>query len=60
MPSRRLIYHPLEADANQAAEIRLVLQQARELLKQPLPDTFLGRRRFVPFPNEDDQGPAEL
>lgn len=55
MPSRRPVYRLLSTDAEQTAQIRLAIAQARELLKQPLPDTFLGRKSFEPFPHEDDQ-----
>lgn len=45
--------------ADEIAQLKLLLEQARELLKLPLPDTFLGRRTGVPFPMQDDIDPAE-
>jgi len=31
------------------------MREMRELLKLPLPDTFLGRKTFEPFPQEGEQ-----
>jgi hypothetical protein len=55
MASRPPVYHACSTDFDQTAEMRRVVQQARELLKQPPPDTFLGRRTFEPFPQEGKQ-----
>lgn len=33
-------------------ELRKVIAQAREILDQPTPDTFLGRRTYEPYPAE--------
>jgi hypothetical protein len=37
------------------AEMRPIIAEARALLAQPLPDTFLGRRRLLPIalPHEE-------
>lgn len=48
MPNQR-IYHRKSTDAEQ---IREVIKESRELLKQPSPDTFLGRKTQEPFPSE--------
>jgi hypothetical protein len=58
MPSRQRIYHPVATDAKQAAQMRQALDEAREALRLPLSDTFLGRRSFEPFPDEDKQDDA--
>lgn len=55
MPSRQRIYHLLETDAKLTAQIRQALAEAREILKSPLPDTFLGRKSFEPFSHEDKE-----
>lgn len=34
--------------------ISAVIAQAHRLLKEPMPDTFLGRKTQEPFPKEDD------
>jgi hypothetical protein len=55
MTSRPLVYRISSTDFDQTTEMRRIVQQARELLKQPSPDTFLGRRTFEPFPWESTQ-----
>ena len=56
MVSRPLVYYRASStDFDQTTEMRRVMQQARELLKQSPPDTFLGRRTFEPFPREGEQ-----
>jgi len=49
------VYHASSTDLDQTAQTRRVVQQARELLKQSPPDTFLGRRTFEPFPLERER-----
>ena len=57
MPSGR-IYRPTQTDAEHAKQIREIIQQFREVLKQPPPETFLGRKTHDPFPKEEaDQVP---
>jgi hypothetical protein len=34
--------------------IRAALATSRELLKSPMPDTFLGRKTQEPFPPEEE------
>lgn len=36
----------------QNAVIREVIAQATEILKTPVPDTFLGRKTYEPYPIE--------
>ncbi|QOZ32833.1 hypothetical protein [Bradyrhizobium sp. CCBAU 53421] len=38
---------------NESAFIREIVQRALELLKLPVPDTFLGRKTQEPFPQEE-------
>jgi len=52
MTSRLLVYRASSTNFDQATELRRLVQEAREVLKQPLPDTFLGRKTFEPFPQE--------
>lgn len=35
------------------AHIREVIAKSREVLKEPLPDTFLGRKTNEPFPKQE-------
>ncbi|WP_256469428.1 hypothetical protein [Bradyrhizobium sp. 141] len=36
--------------------MRQLVREARELLKQPPPDTFLGRKTMEPPPMEEEPG----
>ena len=54
-PSFIPIYRPMPIDREQAEQMRELVQKARELLKQPLPDTFLGRKIQEPPPKLDDE-----
>ena len=49
---RKRIYQPAITDAEVAAHMRDQVRQARDLLKGPPPDTFLGRKTYEPFPAE--------
>ncbi|MGY8633200.1 hypothetical protein RAD15_12055 [Bradyrhizobium sp. 14AA] len=46
------VYRPLPADHEQTEYMRELTREARELLKQPLPDTFLGRKTQEAPPKE--------
>ncbi|MHC4046543.1 hypothetical protein [Bradyrhizobium sp. 23AC] len=46
------VYRPLPADHAQAEHMQELLRQARELLNQPPPDTFLGRKTREAPPKE--------
>ncbi|QOG18606.1 MULTISPECIES: hypothetical protein [Bradyrhizobium] len=47
--------HELAAEiSEQNARIRELTAQAASVLKQPRPDTFLGRKTHEPFPKEQD------
>ena len=37
--------------APEIAALRAIIAKARELLEQPMPDLFLGRKTQEPFPN---------
>ena len=54
MPARS-VDRPTNTDADYAQETRETIERSRETLKQPLPDTFLGRKTQEPFPKEDDE-----
>ncbi|MCA1550009.1 hypothetical protein I6F36_24565 [Bradyrhizobium sp. BRP19] len=53
------VYRPLPADHEQAEYMRRIVRECRELLKQPPPDTFLGRRTHEPLQADDDATPNE-
>ncbi|MCA1511609.1 hypothetical protein [Bradyrhizobium sp. NBAIM01] len=53
------VYRPLPVDHEQAEHMRRIVRECRELLKQPPPDTFLGRRTHEPFQREADATPNE-
>ncbi|WP_192859630.1 hypothetical protein [Bradyrhizobium sp. DOA9] len=53
------VYRPLPADHEQAEYMRQIARECRELLQQPPPDTFLGRKTQEPFPAEGDATPNE-
>ncbi|MFK4505924.1 hypothetical protein LPJ38_32375 [Bradyrhizobium daqingense] len=46
----RNIHDEIAAIARQTAYVRDLIAQSCEILKQPLPDTFLGRKTHEPFP----------
>ncbi len=54
MPNNR-IYYPTEADTDHTRLIGEAIKEAREVLEQPPPDTFLGRKTQDPFPKQDEQ-----
>jgi hypothetical protein len=56
MTSRLQVYRASTTNQDLVAELRRLVQDARALLKQPPPDTFLGRKTFEPFPPEDKRG----
>jgi hypothetical protein len=49
------VYHASNTDLDQTTQTRRIVQQARELLKQSSPDTFLGRKTFEPTPQQARQ-----
>ncbi|MBH5400889.1 hypothetical protein HZZ13_24370 [Bradyrhizobium sp. CNPSo 4010] len=53
------VFWPLPVEHEQAEYMRQIVRECRELLKQPLPDTFLGRKTHEPFPPESDATPNE-
>ena len=56
---RQRIYRPTIGDARDIEQIRALVRESREVLKQPVPDTFLGRKTTEPLPVED-QDVADL
>ncbi|MCP3367845.1 hypothetical protein [Bradyrhizobium cajani] len=48
----RRIHDEAAAIARQSAHLRDLLTRSFEILKQPVPDTFLGRKTYEPFPSE--------
>lgn len=53
------VYRPLPVEREQAEMMRELMREARELLKQPPPDTFLGRKTHEPFPAGPRATPTE-
>ena len=53
------VHRPLPIDHAQAEVMRELMREARELLRQPPPDTFLGRKTHEPFPKEPDPTPKD-
>ncbi|MGX4801899.1 hypothetical protein [Bradyrhizobium guangdongense] len=51
----RHIHHPLRIDAAHIEMAREAIRAALEVLRQPQPDTFLGRETHEPFPRENAQ-----
>ena len=51
----RPVYRPTRTDADDAEQIREIIKASFEILRQPGPDAFLGRKTPEPFPNEDDE-----
>lgn len=49
------VHGPNPIDHEQAEQMREVVDKARELLKQPPPDTFIGRGTRDPFPTADEE-----
>jgi len=55
MPNRRIdqfLLHTGEQVASQTERSREITRRSVEMLKEPMPDTFLGRKTHDPFPNE--------
>lgn len=50
------VYRPLPVDHEQAEYMRKIARECRELLKQPPPDTFLGRKTQDAPPKAEDHG----
>lgn len=50
MPNRRLIDHPSPHDVAPVEDLRRAVRAAFEALRLPVPDTFLGRKTYEPFP----------
>lgn len=53
------IFRPLPIDRAQAEYMRRIVRECRELLQQPPPDTFLGRKTHEPFQVDGDATPDE-
>ncbi|WP_157644389.1 hypothetical protein [Bradyrhizobium sp. WSM2793] len=50
MPIDRHVHHPLPIDAAHVKMARDAISEALEVLRQPPPDSFLGRETYKPFP----------
>jgi hypothetical protein len=48
------VYRPTTTDADQTKQLREIAEESREILKQPPPDTFLGRKTQAPFPKAEN------
>ena len=53
MANRPRFCRPSTTDTENLEEVRLKLKEACEVLKQPVPDTFLGRKTREPFPEKE-------
>jgi hypothetical protein len=53
--NRRNIHHPLKSDAAHVEMAREAIGEALKVLRQPKPDTFLGRATYKPFPWADTE-----
>jgi hypothetical protein len=53
------VFRPVQTDSDQMKQIRELTKAAREALKQPTPDTFLGRKTQEPFPREGEESRIE-
>ncbi|MEZ2146474.1 hypothetical protein AAE026_29930 [Bradyrhizobium sp. DN5] len=53
------IHDEAAAIARQNAYMRDVVAQSLEILKQAVPDTFLGRRTHEPFASEPSSSPED-
>jgi len=54
MPNNR-VYRPTTTDADQAKQLREMVEESREVLKRAPPDTFLGRKTQAPFPKAENE-----
>ncbi|MCJ9702332.1 MULTISPECIES: hypothetical protein [unclassified Bradyrhizobium] len=46
------IHFPLSSDAEHVEHARRTIREAWDVLTTSLPDTFLGRKSYEPFPKE--------
>jgi len=53
MPNGR-ICRPTRTDADQVEYVRDLIEASCMVLRQPLADTFLGRKTQEPFPRENE------
>jgi hypothetical protein len=56
MPDDRALYRPgaLSIEVERARkQLQKIEEQVSQVLRQPVPDTFLGRKTHEPFPKED-------
>lgn len=49
-------FHPQSELAPVIEQIREIIAQAHRLLREPMPDTFLGRKTQEPFPQKGEEG----
>ncbi len=48
-----------EADDAQMRAIHDIMTSIREVLSSPIPDTFVGRKTYEPFPQDEEQPQIE-
>ena len=53
MPNQR-VHRPTKTDTNQTEQLREIIKESLDVLKQGLPDTFLGRKTQAPFPKAEN------
>ncbi|AMA59377.1 hypothetical protein [Bradyrhizobium sp. CCGE-LA001] len=58
-PNTRHIHEEIAALARQRNFLRQLIAQSCEVLKTPVPDTFLGRKTQEPFPREPTASPEQ-
>ena len=49
------VRHSLEEDGHAIAQSQELIYKTVRILRDPAPDTFLGRKTCEPFPSEDDK-----
>ena len=54
---KRNIHDEIAAIARQNAYVRDIIAQSCKLLQEAMPDTFLGRKTYEPFPGPPSSGP---
>ena len=48
------VHRPPPYDSNEVERTRDIIRDSKELLREPRPDTFAGRKTREPPPSEDD------
>lgn len=53
MPDRQWVFRPSSDEPGHVDLLRQFVEEARKVLDVALPDTFLGRKTYEPFPKEE-------